>query len=235
MIFKDILSGKIMGKILDVACGSGQFTEVLVKSLASYESITGIDVEEEFLDEAREKFPGTEFHFQVASSQSLPFDDETFDLAAISKALHHVENPARTLTEMKRVVRPGGYILVNEMHRDDLTQSQQSQVMYHHLRSEIDNALGISHNFTFTRSELHRFGSVLDLKDMQILEFTPETASPIADETVSEYSQRMNDWLMSLDGHPMRDQFSERMDDLKLKFSKYGISRPPQMVIMGRK
>ena len=58
MIFKQLLEGIDGGVILDVGCGSGQFTEILVESLASYTSITGIDVAEEVLKEARRKFPG---------------------------------------------------------------------------------------------------------------------------------------------------------------------------------
>ena len=54
MIFKQLLAGIDGGDVLDVGCGSGQFTAVLVSSLATFRSITGVDLDEVVLEEARE-------------------------------------------------------------------------------------------------------------------------------------------------------------------------------------
>ena len=109
MSFQTLLSEVDAGRILDVGCGSGQFTEILTGSLNSFDSITGIDVTEEYLSEARLKFPGNQYEFMVADSLELPFEDEIYDMVTISKALHHVEDPLATLLEMKRVLKSGGF------------------------------------------------------------------------------------------------------------------------------
>jgi len=235
MNFQTILSGIDGGRILDVGCGSGQFTEVLTGSLNSFESLTGIDVAEEYLSEARGKFPGNQYEFLVASSLKLPFEDETYDLVAISKALHHVEDPRACLQEMKRVLRQGGYFLINEMHKDELTEAQRSHMLYHHLRSEIDNVLGISHHQTFHRDDLISLVDGLELQDRVIMEFSPDPSNAKDSDHIKDFTRKMDEWFLQLDGHPEKEKFSNRADDLKTRFRKLGIARPPQMVFLGRK
>ena len=182
MIFKQLLEGTDGGDILEVGCGTGQFTEILVDSLASFQSITGVDIVEDVLKKARDKFPGPEFTFRNASSVKLPFDEASFDMAVISKTLHHVEDPEKALVEMCRVLKPGGHLLINEMHRDVLSDQQESHLIYHHLWSEIDDALGISHNHTFKRDDLIRLIAGLGLKGLQTWEFIPDTGSQTREE-----------------------------------------------------
>jgi len=120
MIFEELLVQIQGGKVLDIGCGSGQFIAILMQSLGSFDSITGVDVDDEALEEARSKFRSEKFNFIKASSLNLPFEDASFDFVCISKALHHVENDRQTLEEMKRVLKQGGYLLINEMIRDGL-------------------------------------------------------------------------------------------------------------------
>ena len=233
--FKRLLSNIEGGNVLDIGCGSGQFTEILVESLGSFDSLTGIDVDEESLSEARKKFPGKAFRFLEANSRELPFVDESFDLVAMSNALHHVENTEATLSEMKRVLKTGGKLLINEMHRDQLTDTQESHMLYHHLRSEIDNVLGISHNLTFHREDLIRLSNNLDLNERVIMEFIPDDGNSGDTDIIAEYIHKIDGWMQQLDGHSEKERFAPRVESLKARFRQYGVSRPPQMLILGRK
>jgi len=235
MNFQTLLADIDAGRVLDVGCGSGQFTEILTGSLNSFDSLTGIDVAEEYITEARLKFPGNQYEFKVASSMELPFEDESYDLVAISKALHHVEDPLASLLEMKRVLKPGGYFLVNEMHRDQLSEAQESHLMYHHLRSEIDNVLGISHHQTFLRDDLMSLIDGMDLREKVIIEFSPDASNAKDPDHINDFIRKMDEWFLKLDGHPEKEEFSRRAEDLKIRFRKQGIARPPQMVFLGRK
>ncbi len=235
MVFKKLLAGIDGGDILDVGCGPGQFTEILVGSLKSFDSLTGVDVDEGSLSEAREKFPGDAFRFLEASSRDLPFGKESFDLVAISKTLHHLENPEATLAEMKRVLRFGGYFLINEMHCDQLTDAQESHMLYHHLRSEIDNTLGISHNHTFHREDLIRFGNNLELSERVILEFSPDAGRAKDPDNIAEFSRKMDKWMQEIKEHSERMRFMGRVESLKTRFCEYGLSRTPQIIILGKK
>ncbi len=221
--------------MLDIGCGSGQFTAVLVASLKSFTSVTGVDVEEESLAEARQRFPGPEFRFLRASSQTLPFESESFDLICISKALHHVEEPEETLDEMWRLARTGGYLLINEMHRDHLKQAQVSHMQYHHLRSDIDRLLGINHHHTFTRDDLVRLVSRLDLRDRIIAEFEPDDSEAKNQGNIAEFIDKLDRFLRTVKGHPEEERFAERAAGLRERLYEHGISRCPQLVVLGRK
>ena len=235
MIYKQLLAGTDGGDVLDVGCGSGQFTRILADSLGSFRTLTGVDVDEEVLIEARRTFKGAAFAFQKASSMDLPFGDGSFDLAVISKSLHHVEVPEIALGEMYRVLRSGGYLLINEMHRGVLSDEQESYLIYHHLRAEIDDALGISHNHTFKRDDLISLASGLGLKDLQIHEFIPDTGHLTAEEYFLEYSAKLEGWLEELMDHSRKEEFAGRIQQVRRRIRQFGIARPPQMVFFGMK
>ena len=123
----------------------------------------------------------------------------------------------------------------SEMIREVMTETQESHLLYHHLRSEIDNALGISHNHTFMRKELIRLGSSLHLHNMHIQEYIPETDFKDPEESIHAFSARLDAWYSELDGHPRQAEFMKRIEKLKERIREHGISRPPHMVIIGRK
>ena len=235
MIFKELLSGINGGKVLDYGCGSGQFIEILIQSLGSFDSVTGVDVDESVLQEAGTMFKGKAFRFIKTSSLSLPFEDGSFDFVTISKALHHVENDRHALVEMKRVLKQGGYFLIIEMIRDGLSASQQSYLLYHHLRSEIDQLLGVSHNTTYFRSDLHDLIYYVGLEDLVVTEHQPEEPAPKDPANVDEYIARMTGWLDEIAEHPERENFNKRMAVLQEHFRENGISRPTQIIALGKK
>lgn len=235
MIFDRLLGSIDGGDVLDVGCGAGQFTKILVQSLKSFNSMTGVDVDAKSLGEARKKYTGEEFRFLRISARRLPFDAESFDLVAISQALHHIEDPGLTLGEMKRVLRTGGYLLINEMHCDELTDAESSHMIYHHLRSEIDNYLGIFHNHTFRREDLITLAEGLDLKNRVIAEFNPDTGTAKDPVKIEEFSRKLDYWLPWLEGHPAKEEIAARVESLKNRFRRHGITLAPQLVIFGQK
>jgi SAM-dependent methyltransferase len=235
MIFKELLSGINGGKVMDVGCGSGQFIEILIQSLGSFDSFTGVDVDASVLQQAGTMFPGEAFCFIKASSLSLPFEDDSFDFVSISKALHHMENDRQTLDEMNRVLKHGGFFLINEMIRDGLTASQQSHLLYHHLRSEIDQLLGVSHNKTYSRSDLLDLIHYVGLEDLRVTDYHPEEPAPDEPAYIEEYIARMNGWLDEMAGLPERENYSKRMMVLQEHFRENGISKPTQIIALGRK
>lgn len=144
-------SDKKVHSILDVGTGTGDFLAVL-KNVFPQAEFTAIDPLEASLNEAATKFP--EVRFQKMVAEKLEFDDDSFDVAAISMALHHLSDFGAALAEMKRVVKPGGWIIVNELVSDDLNAAQQVHKMLHHLRSKIDRMTGEVHNETFTKAAI---------------------------------------------------------------------------------
>ena len=233
--FSEIFGNIEGGRILDVACGVGQFIEILRDSLKSWTEIFGLDVDDYYLNEARQKYPGDRYRFVKGNSEQIPYPANVFNLVSISKGLHHIKDPAIVLKEMKRVLIPGGYLVINEMYSDGLTESQNSQKLYHHLRAEVDNILGIHHFYTFTKKEIINFAERVKLSEMKVYEYIENQNDPLNSDKIKEYSDKLDSWLEQVKEHEKLDYFKDRIRELKERFRKVGITRPPQLVIVGRK
>ena len=104
-------------RVLEIGCGLGTDGAQFAKAGADY---TGVDLTEAAVDLARKRFavsalPGT---FKLADAENLEFENESFDLVYSHGVLHHTPNTARAVSEIWRVLRPGGRALVMLYHRD---------------------------------------------------------------------------------------------------------------------
>lgn len=94
---------------LDVGCGNGAFTEMIVGRCAPA-SIEGIDPSEEQLAHARAQTALRDVQFRQGDAMALPFGDDTFDVAVMPLVIFFVPDPVKGVSEMVRVVRPGGVV-----------------------------------------------------------------------------------------------------------------------------
>ena len=94
---------------LDVGCGNGAFTEMLVERCAPV-SVEGIDPSESQLAFARTRPVSRVAQFRRGDAMALPFADDTFDVAVMPLVIFFVPDPARGVAEMARVVCPGGIV-----------------------------------------------------------------------------------------------------------------------------
>ena len=121
------------GRVLDVATGDGEFVALLAGHLQDYETIVGVDIDQNLLSEARRNLSSRRIRFRVADAMKLPFRDGSFDMVTMSDALHHLVDPDRGLREMARVLKPGGILLLQEMVSDGLTEAQQTIAELHRI------------------------------------------------------------------------------------------------------
>jgi len=92
--------------VLDVATGTGL---VAAELLRRGFRVTALDQSAEMLEIARRRFAG-QVELVEASAERLPFEDERFDHLTFTYLLRYVDDPAATLAELARVVRPGGVV-----------------------------------------------------------------------------------------------------------------------------
>jgi ubiquinone/menaquinone biosynthesis C-methylase UbiE len=111
------------GDLLDVPCGFGRHTVPLAR--AGYR-VVGVDRSPALLDEARRRAGGERWPKLVhADYRDLPQPDESFDAALnLFSSLGYLgdEDDTRVLSEIRRVLRPGGRLVIEIMHRDLLVR-----------------------------------------------------------------------------------------------------------------
>ena len=106
------------GAVLDLATGSGDVAFALADGLPGGTRITGMDFCEPMLEEAVKKRPGsprwTQIEFRQGDGMALPLPDRAFDAVTISFGLRNMADRHKALSEMHRVLRPGGRLFVLE-------------------------------------------------------------------------------------------------------------------------
>jgi ubiquinone/menaquinone biosynthesis C-methylase UbiE len=118
-VLKDWANLEPTSTVLDVGCGTGSF-ERLVLQESPRQLITGIDVSEKMLEIAQRKCqPYPQVCFCRASVVALPLADHSFDVVVSASTLHHFPEPLIALAEMKRVLKPGGKLVMLDWCNDD--------------------------------------------------------------------------------------------------------------------
>ncbi len=107
-------------RVLDVATGTGDMAMELARRVGPDGEVVGSDFSEGMLDRARtkvlsEKGNGLRPRFEWADAMRLPYDEDSFDAATVGFGARNFDDLARGLSEMARVVRPGGRVVVLEI------------------------------------------------------------------------------------------------------------------------
>jgi demethylmenaquinone methyltransferase/2-methoxy-6-polyprenyl-1,4-benzoquinol methylase len=101
------------GTALDVACGTGDLTIELASRVGEHGEVVGCDFSERMLELARRKAPS--LRFEQGNALDLPYADGQFDAATVGFGARNFADLDRGLSEMARVVRPGGRVVVLEI------------------------------------------------------------------------------------------------------------------------
>ena len=156
-------------KILDIGTGRGNFISLIDYIYNDYSEIIGIDVLDYLLDMNRENFKtNPKIKFIEDDILNTNLAKESFDVICLSNTLHHLENIKATFREMRRLLKPQGIIIVNEMISDNLNEKQISHKLLHHFAAKVDMRFGNYHQATFTENQIKK--TLSELADLSMID-----------------------------------------------------------------
>lgn len=118
--------------ILDVGCGGGHAFALLEHHFRP-ETIFGVDIDPQLVEQARSAARNTACRSEVAQGDAgkLEFADASLDMVFCHQTLHHVGDQSRALAEFRRVLNPGGILLIAESCRP-FTHSPWVRILFRH-------------------------------------------------------------------------------------------------------
>ena len=119
---KQIVDAPTPVQVLDLACGTGDFSIAIAKALTGGH-VTGVDLSEGMLAVMREKVDKAELNGMISieegDGENLRFPDNTFDRVTIAFGIRNFEDRPKGLREMLRVLKPGGRLVILELSRPE--------------------------------------------------------------------------------------------------------------------
>jgi ubiquinone/menaquinone biosynthesis C-methylase UbiE len=116
-IVAEYLSDRTPGVALDAACGTGRFAEFLARR---GHRVIGVDSSPDMLAYARRRVPDGEF--RLGELDRLPLPEDSVDVITCALALEHVPRLEPVLAEFARVLRPGGDLVISDVHHELITR-----------------------------------------------------------------------------------------------------------------
>ena len=175
-IVREILSGLEPGVAVDAACGTGRHAAYLAEL---GHQVIGVDESSEMLDVARSKVPFGEFH--RADLHALPLGDGIADVVVCALALSHVDDLEAAMSEMARVLKPGGHLVISD------GRPLINAIGLPFVREQPDGAVGYSPNAMWLTSEYLNAALAVGLEVRQCVEprrpdlFVDDTGTPPGD------------------------------------------------------
>lgn len=170
---------------LDAACGPGVVSRALAPAVAE---VVGVDATPAMVEVAQREAAADDIanvHFGVGDLEQLDFDDDAFDGALCRFTFHHLPVPGRALAELRRVVRPGGVVVV----ADHLADEQADAMAW---SQSIERLRDPSHWLSLTPERFRRLGDELGMR--------------LESERVVPVSLDFDDWLARGPGTELNEQ-----------------------------
>ncbi len=142
--------------LLDCGCGTGPMISLLHEKDKSKHYV-GLDLTPRMIEVAKSKnLSGTEW--VVGDSENLPFDEGSFDVVICTNSFHHYPNPQKFFDSVKRVLRPGGKLILQ-----DYTASKPVLWLMNHTEMPLANLIGHGDVGAYSLSEIKEFCDNSDL------------------------------------------------------------------------
>jgi ubiquinone/menaquinone biosynthesis C-methylase UbiE len=121
-------------RVLDVACGEGYGANLLARVASK---VIGVDLDAGAIAHAKAKYRRRNLHFVQGSCAEIPCDDHSMDLVASFETIEHISEHDQFLSEIKRVLAPGGILIISSPHRAEYQKVSETANPFH--EAELDH------------------------------------------------------------------------------------------------
>ncbi len=146
--------------VLDVGCGTGWAVREIARRVPGARAC-GVDISPEMIRIASEGVKGDAVEFVLGDSENIPYDETFFDAVICSSSFHHYPQPVASLSEIRRVLKPGASLYLLETCRDGFRL-----IVVHDL---IQKTFRNDHIRYYSTEELLRFLELAGFQDIEEL------------------------------------------------------------------
>jgi len=169
-------------RVLDVGCGPGALTEVLVARLGAA-NVVAADPSPPFVDAVQERLGVTAV---TATAEQLPFGDDEYDVTVAQLVVHFMSDPVGGLREMARVTKPGGTVAASVW---DFQEGGSPLATFWRAVHDLDPAGPQEHRLPGTgRGELHALAEAAGLVEIVDIDVAVEVRHPSFDDWWQPYT-----------------------------------------------
>ena len=222
------------GRILDVACGFGDFLKLLTDSFHDFTEAVGIDRLDR-ADEAARRNPDRRLQFRRMDAEHIEYDDAHFDTVAIRHSLHHLTHPDVVFAEMARVLKPGGLFVFGEVYLDPATQRPNSQRHLHHFWAEVDRVFDIPHYDTVRRTEIVQMVEKAGLRAEEVFDYREDASAAETKESLDAMLKYTAELIEKLRAAGSHEDLIEKGQELIERFGRDGFVDENMVYIIARK
>jgi ABC-2 type transport system ATP-binding protein len=129
----ELLKEKKLGKVLELGCGTGLYTETLIKNS---DSILATDFSDEMIEMAKKKRGNLKnVKFQKADALDLEFEIENFDTVFMANLIHIIGNAEKLIQESSKVLKKGGSIIITSFAIDEMSFFNRISMGYRYIKT----------------------------------------------------------------------------------------------------
>lgn len=158
-------------KVLDLCCGTGQMINYECKAVGKNATVTGIDFSQEMLNvcnrRLRQSLENYRFKLIKGSILELPFKENTFDCITIAFGLRNIQDKSKALSEMYRVLKPGGKVVCLELSKPNVPILKNIYDLYFNRILPVVGSIGTGDReaYYYLRDSVNNFMNKKQLKE----------------------------------------------------------------------
>lgn len=193
-------------KVLDLASGEGYGTNLISKKA---KQAIGLDINKEAIEKSRAKYKSNNIEFHIGNAEKMPFQNKEFDVIVCFETIEHVDNPNILLSEIKRVLCPGGLLIIstpnkkiysdktgynNIFHKKEFYEAEffsilQKNFKYIQLNKQLNNSYSLIHStlntqFEFFSGDFNQIGKCTVPEAMFFIAFASDNNLPLINSSL---------------------------------------------------